>query len=439
MKNLIAALLLCFITQFVFAQFPINTASGNTQTLSTVRGASRSMKGMVNGVYPDTTTANNDTSYISHYPGAQIYTSSDDIFWIRNAATTAWVQLGGFIYFRNNFFLVTGDTVDLINVLDTLRRVGLDVQGRKNGIWTYQFTLPDSTPTVTGVWLINGNTGIDDANNFLGTLNDADVVFRRNNIEASRYGVDQRISIGEGSSAANDRTAAFGFNSFAGGIYSAAVGPGAIANSDSSLVLGDSVHAKVGIGKSIPQYSFDLTGNLRLDITNSSQPGYFLTNIGSGVAEWQPGSSLDFQTGLIFADPNLVDTTVTLLGTTIWKRNGIQFTDNTEPSFPIVRTSPDYKRIDAIAILNDNTFDTIQGIEDQLIAVPPSIPAGDIVVSMLFVHGDTVQRGQTGFNDSLYWRIGGNSNTTGSTFIGTTSNRSLYEGAVGFIYAILDS
>lgn len=41
----------------------------------------------------------------------------------------------GNIYFRDNYFLVTNDTVDLINVIDSLRLTGMFIEARKNDIW----------------------------------------------------------------------------------------------------------------------------------------------------------------------------------------------------------------------------------------------------------------------------------------------------------------
>lgn len=70
--------------------FPNYQAQGSPTTLNDFRGGLRTIKGLVNGRYFDTTAANNDP-YIRAYAGAQIYTTKDSSIWIRNNPATRWM------------------------------------------------------------------------------------------------------------------------------------------------------------------------------------------------------------------------------------------------------------------------------------------------------------------------------------------------------------
>lgn len=72
------------------------------------------MKGFVNGIYPDTATANNDTSYISAYPGAQIFAEDQQVIWVRNNDATGWISTGG-----GSASLVPGGPITTIPVVGT--------------------------------------------------------------------------------------------------------------------------------------------------------------------------------------------------------------------------------------------------------------------------------------------------------------------------------
>jgi hypothetical protein len=80
-----ASLLICFFVSF--AQYPNGTQFIGTDS-NVVRTRGGSQGRFININYADTTAANLDR--IRQYPGAQIYTTSDSSFWIRNPSATAW-------------------------------------------------------------------------------------------------------------------------------------------------------------------------------------------------------------------------------------------------------------------------------------------------------------------------------------------------------------
>lgn len=71
--------------------FPNYQQQGSPTTRWTQQGAVQGMKGIINGIYPDTLTANN-LSYIDFYPGAQIFTTLDSTLWLRNSNATRWMR-----------------------------------------------------------------------------------------------------------------------------------------------------------------------------------------------------------------------------------------------------------------------------------------------------------------------------------------------------------
>jgi len=70
-----------------FAQFPNNPGASNTYSLFHYYGAVTGDKGIVNGRYPDTTTAN--ANYISGQKGAQIIVGN--IIYLRDSTATKWI------------------------------------------------------------------------------------------------------------------------------------------------------------------------------------------------------------------------------------------------------------------------------------------------------------------------------------------------------------
>lgn len=106
-------LILCFaFSASVFGQNPVTKApgtpaytfSGNEQTLHQFMGYWKSKKGLINGIYNDTTEAN--TAYGDAYAGCQIFTISDNKLWLRNSTGTRWIPPP------------SGSTIDIFNFIN---------------------------------------------------------------------------------------------------------------------------------------------------------------------------------------------------------------------------------------------------------------------------------------------------------------------------------
>jgi hypothetical protein len=130
MKKLFFFLFLLVISVAGMSQatgpFPNYQPQGSPTTRWSQQGAVQGMKGIINGVYPDTLTANN-TSYIDYYPGAQIFTTADSAFWLRNPTATRWMRATGSVNITS--FTFNNDTTGIIcfgnGVCDTFSIVNL--------------------------------------------------------------------------------------------------------------------------------------------------------------------------------------------------------------------------------------------------------------------------------------------------------------------------
>ncbi len=77
--------------------FPVKQSVANAPTTLGLTNVMQAKKGFINGVFPDTTTANlyNTTTggyRLKYYPGAQIFTTSDSALWLRNSTATRWMR-----------------------------------------------------------------------------------------------------------------------------------------------------------------------------------------------------------------------------------------------------------------------------------------------------------------------------------------------------------
>lgn len=90
MKNIFLFILL-FICLKGFSQYPVKQTLGSDSTLVESKGA---LKGrIVNKPFSDTTQAN--TQRVKFYDGSQIWTTTDNKFWLRDSAANKWVEAGG--------------------------------------------------------------------------------------------------------------------------------------------------------------------------------------------------------------------------------------------------------------------------------------------------------------------------------------------------------
>src|SRR5688572_24337552 len=90
----ILLLLLIIISVNGLAQFPATQSQGTINTKVVSNGGFEAKKGLINGVFADTTAANAD--YIDFYNGAQIYTRSDRRFWLRDSVLNMWIRMAKF-------------------------------------------------------------------------------------------------------------------------------------------------------------------------------------------------------------------------------------------------------------------------------------------------------------------------------------------------------
>lgn len=93
MKKLFLPLFL-IISSVVFGQglpFPNYQQFASPTTRTNFLGAAHTQKGLINGMYQDTTVANQ--GFIDFYPGAQIVTISPaNAVWLRNSTATEWIR-----------------------------------------------------------------------------------------------------------------------------------------------------------------------------------------------------------------------------------------------------------------------------------------------------------------------------------------------------------
>jgi hypothetical protein len=88
MKKLLIVFFLFLLSFTLKAQYPINQFIGADSTLVTSRGG---LKGrLVNTSFFDTTAAN--FQQIKQYAGSQIYTTSNNSFWVRDSTAQRWIK-----------------------------------------------------------------------------------------------------------------------------------------------------------------------------------------------------------------------------------------------------------------------------------------------------------------------------------------------------------
>lgn len=99
-----------------------------------------------------------------------------------------------------------------------------------------------------------------------------------------------------------------------------------------------------------------------------------------------------FGNNFLFSIGGLVleDSTVTVLPDIIALINGKPDTTDTPQEFIIPAAAPGYYRTDLIYITSAGDFDTLQGIPDTDLGVPPSIPTGGIAITYVNVFGSVI-------------------------------------------------
>jgi len=89
MKQLIT-ILFAFLSCASYAQFPVTHGQSNSHTKEKFEGAIYPVKGLINGRYADTATANLD--YVAGEKGIQII--AGNTIWVRDSTATRWIAIG---------------------------------------------------------------------------------------------------------------------------------------------------------------------------------------------------------------------------------------------------------------------------------------------------------------------------------------------------------
>lgn len=129
MKKLLLFVLLFATSVLAFSQgspFPNYQPQGSATTRWSQQGAVQGIKGIINGIYPDTATAN--IGYIDFYPGAQIFTTLDSTLWLRNSTATKWLRASGAVDIVSFNFITDSSMIICFGngVCDTIQLINFD-------------------------------------------------------------------------------------------------------------------------------------------------------------------------------------------------------------------------------------------------------------------------------------------------------------------------
>ena len=147
-------------------------------------------------------------------------------------------------------------------VPDSIRLNGQAVEFRKSGVFVPQFNLDIG-------WGSKGNLGINSDSNFLGTLDDHDLVFRRNNLPAGRIG-NTNTSLGRASNQNNS------------GNYNTTIGLGAgygLTTGSNNTALGGALANTSTGSNNVSIGSQSLAGNL----SGSNNVAIGVSTLGYGI------------------------------------------------------------------------------------------------------------------------------------------------------------
>lgn len=133
MKKLLFILSLLTLSVLSFSQgqpYPNYQPQGSPQTRWSQQGAVQAVKGLINGVYPDTATAN--IGYIDYYPGAQIFTTNDRVIWVRDYPAYRWImqnpQISSFTFITDSSIRIcfgngVCDTITVSNFTNVVNNI----------------------------------------------------------------------------------------------------------------------------------------------------------------------------------------------------------------------------------------------------------------------------------------------------------------------------
>lgn len=119
---------LAFIVSTITVRAQLITKSqSDTFTNMVFRGVLTSGLGLGNAIYTDTSAANASSRGIKNIVGIQIFTTSDNSFWVRNAAADGWVSASSADVAAGWCLLGNAGTNSGINYLGTTDSVSLNI------------------------------------------------------------------------------------------------------------------------------------------------------------------------------------------------------------------------------------------------------------------------------------------------------------------------
>lgn len=228
---------------------------------------------------------------------------------------------------RNNYNYANRRTDTVKQTISYINNTALPSKMAKSDTAQFAEGIRNSIPTPPpSNWLFTGNSNTDE-NSFLGTTNNADVVFKRNGITAMTFRENRAISIGENNavgigaisigtlsgtggdnavaigdhSTSNENSTAIGRDSYAAGLNSTAIGYAANSLGTESLALGfgnlSIGHNSITVGSRLKSNAVNCvtigTFNDRGDTPDSEikDPTDRLFQIGNGINSEEGGSN----------------------------------------------------------------------------------------------------------------------------------------------------
>lgn len=111
MKRILTILFILFSCS-AFAQFPNTHGQSNARTKERFEGAVYPVKGLINGRYADTASAN--LGYIAGEPGGQIVVGNT--LYIRDVTKTKWVTVGEYGLSASNITILNDSSISICNI-----------------------------------------------------------------------------------------------------------------------------------------------------------------------------------------------------------------------------------------------------------------------------------------------------------------------------------
>lgn len=142
------------------------------------------------------------------------------------------------------------------------------------------------------------------------------------------------------------------------------------------------------------------------------------------------GSGGYFPTSLIYANPTITDSTLSINQPTIFQRAGVRDTIETTSTYIIHAVATGYSRQTLVYIRSDNVIDTLQGVADTINVIPPALPTDGIAITIVTQIGGQVTT-PIPIYPSNFWKLNGNIVASPDTIIQTLNNFGISMGTNG--------